>query len=163
MCAGAVGGLLFAHLPPVEESTVFPEAPSAMRSSVYEVACMQCHGVNGAGRSPWVLPFSAARMRRSDTLDWSVAVILHGCSIRDAGAPGGMRVMPGMGSWLSDEEIAEALNYLRVRLAGAAESVSPAEVATVRRRYAGRAQPWSPPEFQRVVLSNPVAPIAAHP
>lgn len=147
---GAAGALLFAHAPLPDDQDGRPGALHPLVPSlVYDQACCQCHGAEGRGVPPWVGPFPARRMREANSTGWSIAVVLQGCSLANPQAPGGARVMPAMGAWLNDAQIAEALTFVRVGLCGAGSEVSPDAVASWRGRAGGRREPWTRDAFHR--------------
>ena len=57
--------------------------------------------------------------------------------------------MPGLGSTLSDEEIAATLTYVRRSWGNNADPVAPAQVAEARGEAGSRRQAWTEEELLR--------------
>lgn len=98
----------------------------------YIAVCAGCHGVDGGGK-----PHVAVAMRANTTVRNAdphnlIAVTLDGIEAQHFGARENMQRMPGFAARLSDQQIAELSNYLRVSWGGRDADVSPAQVGALR-------------------------------
>ena len=107
----------------------------------YAASCAGCHQENGGGLagvansligSPWV----------TGDVGLLIRIALHGKE--------GVMMMPPVGGSLTDEELAAALTYIRRSWGNEALPVTAAEVAEVRGATAGRRQPWTEAELERL-------------
>jgi hypothetical protein len=96
-------------------AAVAADAPSRTGAEVWDVACVACHGTDGAGQPRAVLGFDVrvpdlrdcAFATSEPTPDW-VAVVHEGGPVR-----GLDQMMPAYGGALSDVEMARVVDYTR--------------------------------------------------
>jgi mono/diheme cytochrome c family protein len=117
-------------------------ALAARGEDLYVQHCASCHGQQGAGIGPFP-PLAGAEWVTGDE-DTAIRILLHGVQGRiEVDDRIYNNVMPAFGRRLSDEEVAALLSFVRSAWGNEAEAVSPEDVAEIRRRHAGRAQPWT--------------------
>ena len=121
-----------------------PLAPQALKPVVaaageldagrghYIAVCAGCHGVDGGGK-----PHVAVAMQGNTTVRNAdphnlIAVILDGIAAQHFGAKENMQEMPGFAHQLSDKEIAELSNFMRMGWGGQAAKVSELQVKALR-------------------------------
>lgn len=111
------------------------------------VMCQSCHGLDGRGVPGFAPPLAGSRWLAGPALP-AILITLHGYdATSEPGAPYASARMLGQAHQLADHEIAALLTVLRARWGGAA-AVTPAEVGTVRARFASRTAPWTPAELR---------------
>lgn len=107
----------------------------------YGAVCAACHQVDGLGQegmatalveSEWVLGHPRRLIR----------IVLHGLE--------GEMLMPPLG-YLSDDEVAAVLSYIRRAWGHGASPVDPDFVAEIRGETTGRDRPYTPEELRAVV------------
>ena len=93
-------------------------------ADLFNNVCAACHQANAKGAiGAAAYPPLAADAKLSST-DFLLAVLING-----------LRGMPPVGSMMSDEQVADVINYVRTHFGNSyAGAVSAAEVATARRR-----------------------------
>lgn len=99
---------------------------------VYLGVCAGCHGLVGEGR-----PHVAVSMQGNSTLHLAdphnlIVAMLDGIRAADFPGTGKMQDMPGFAKTLTDDELAQLANYLRVGWGGQAGNVTPAMVKALR-------------------------------
>jgi mono/diheme cytochrome c family protein len=132
-----------------------PEVPDAASSDprflpirqTYRIHCGACHGRNGDGAPNLFPPLRGSRWVTGDPTV-PIRIVLHGLEGRvEVEGATYLNRMPGHGERLDDETVAGILTYVRRSWGNAADSVSAAEVARVRARYAARKSAWTQPEL----------------
>ncbi|MBE9584857.1 PQQ-dependent sugar dehydrogenase [Mucilaginibacter sp. JRF] len=122
--------------PDVTKDNLFAKLPKT--SAVYSTYCVACHQVNGKGDGNRFPP-----LEQSEWVNWDkyrlINIILNGLSgpITVKGLPYN-EVMPAHGSFLSDDQVAEVLNYIKSNFNNTPEIVTAAEVAKVRKMTANK-------------------------
>ncbi|WP_120970303.1 cytochrome c [Comamonas sp. lk] len=117
-----------AKLEPLQD--VAPQTQvSANGQRVYLGLCAGCHGVDGQGQ-----PHSSLRLDTNTTAMFPtplnlVRVIREGLTERDLAHGERMQAMPGFAQQLSDQDMADLVNYMRVRWGRQKGDVTPAQVA----------------------------------
>jgi mono/diheme cytochrome c family protein len=110
---------------------------------VYLTRCMSCHQVNGQGISGVFPPLAGAELVQGEK-GRVIRIVLHGLTgetkVKGVTYNG---AMPPWGTFLSDDEIAAVLTYVRSNWGNKASAVSAAEVASVRAATKSRKQPWT--------------------
>jgi mono/diheme cytochrome c family protein/glucose/arabinose dehydrogenase len=110
--------------------------------------CMACHGTEGQGvdgvgprlaGSKWVQGDPKALIR----------IVLHGFANNRGNKKDIAGVMPGH-SYLSDEQLASVLTFIRQSWGNAASAIDQKEVARIRQQSQGRSGTWSPDELQKL-------------
>jgi mono/diheme cytochrome c family protein len=125
----ALAGLLFAAqaLPALADTAAPSPAPSnpfaqTQGADIYRGICQGCHmpdarGASGAGAYP-----ALARDRNLEAAAYPVAIVLHGS-----------KAMPGFEDYLTDEQIANVVNYIRGSFGNRFRGkVTPADVKAMR-------------------------------
>ncbi|WP_213954622.1 MULTISPECIES: cytochrome c [unclassified Variovorax] len=98
----------------------------------YLNVCAGCHGVNGEGRSHVAVAMAGnSTLRIGDPRNLVVSV-LDGIEAQQFTGYERMQEMPGFADKLSDAEVADLSNYLRVRFAGQPASVTAEAVSKMR-------------------------------
>ena len=96
---------------------------------IYLGLCAGCHGANGEGQ-----PHSSVRLDVNTTAMFPtplnlIRVIREGVAERDLAHGERMQAMPGFAQQLSDAEVADLVNYLRMRWGGQPGDVTASQVA----------------------------------
>jgi mono/diheme cytochrome c family protein/glucose/arabinose dehydrogenase len=116
---------------------------------VYAATCAQCHKPDGLGQDGLAPPLIDSQWTVGAP-DASVRIVLHG--MRGPTSVGGRShnlEMPAL-RLLSDEQIADALTYVRRSWEHTADPVSPDLVARIRAETADRHDAWTTAELQRL-------------
>ena len=113
------------------KDNLFKDMPAT--SAVYTTYCIACHQADGKGdgnrfpplaQSEWV-NYNKARLINVILNGLKGPVKVKGLSYNE--------VMPGHGSFLSDDQVAEVLTYVKSNFNNLPEIVTPAEVSAVRK------------------------------
>ncbi|WP_144137477.1 c-type cytochrome [Paraburkholderia sp. BCC1884] len=100
--------------------------------NVYLAVCAGCHGANGEGKPHVAVPMRGnSTLRQSDAHNLIVAM-LDGIGAQDFPGLERMQEMPGFASQLSDAELAQLANYLRVTWGGQSGVVTTDAVQALR-------------------------------
>ena len=130
--------------------SVSEQASYSRGKELYTTLCGACHQPHGRGQeglappllnSEWALG-SPQRLAR---------IVLHG--LRDAITVGGTKYslnMPALGEALNDEQIADALTYVRNEWGHQAAAVHPDLIKSVRSSESKREDSWTEPELLKV-------------
>jgi glucose/arabinose dehydrogenase/mono/diheme cytochrome c family protein len=114
------------------KDNLFKDMPTT--SLVYSTYCVACHQSDGKGDGNRFPPLA-----QSDWVNYNtprlINVVLNGLKgpVQVKGLSYN-EVMPGHGSFLSDDQIAEVLTYIKSNFNNLPEIVTPAQVAEVRKR-----------------------------
>ncbi|MDX1546669.1 MAG: cytochrome c [Rhodothermales bacterium] len=116
---------------------------------IYVSRCMSCHQQDGQGMKG-VFPPLAGTDWVVDDKGRLIRIVLQGMSgetevqgVVYSGA------MPAWGGFLSDDETAALLTYIRGAWGNDADAVTPAEVAAVRKATQDRKKPWTAAELKQ--------------
>ncbi|HUE96991.1 MAG TPA: PVC-type heme-binding CxxCH protein [Longimicrobiaceae bacterium] len=112
-------------------------------------ACAVCHGGEGEGVEGVAPPLAGSAWVRSDPAA-IVRIVLHGLS--GAAVEAGRRsggVMPSH-QFMSDEDLAAILTYIRQSWMNGAAPIATASVAEIRQATAGRQGEWTPGELREL-------------
>ncbi len=116
----------------------------------YALICVACHQPTGQGLSG-VAPPLAGTSWVTGSSEIPINIILHGLTGPiDVNGENWNMLMPGLGmpgGLLDDEKIAGIVTFIRRQWGNMAAPVSPADVAQVRAKSAGRTAPWSAAEL----------------
>ena len=124
--------LMQGEKPAVKLAAGAPQTPtSANGERIYVGLCAGCHGVDGQGQ-----PHSSLRLDTNTTAMFPtplnlVRVIREGLPERDLAHGERMQAMPGFADQLSHEDMADLVNYMRLRWGRQKGDVTPAQVADV--------------------------------
>lgn len=151
-CFLILAGLVPVDTPPTP-NVAFVAAHEAITlndegEKVYNSRCMSCHQMDGKG-IPGVFP----PLNESEFVQGSperlVRIILQGMmgevTIKGVTYSG---MMPPWGTFLSDEEIAAVVTYVRANFDNEASEVNAEEVAEIRAATTDRKQPWTAEELE---------------
>lgn len=117
------------------EPAVSPPLPAEMTAgkTVYDHACIACHGADGSGAPRIYPPLPGnANLQSADPAS-TLRIILDGAQTVTTPRAPNAGSMPGYAKQLSDQEIAAVTNYIRNSWGNAAPLVTPAEVRKARR------------------------------
>lgn len=116
---------------------------------VFTNVCITCHQQNGQGQ-PGVYPPLAGSEWATGNEERVIRIVLHGLNgpITVEGKEFN-NVMAPLGDALKDEQIANALSYVRSEWGNAAPEVLPETVARVRADTAGRKTYWTAGELEK--------------
>ena len=116
--------------------------------------CIACHQPTGMGLPPVFPPLAGSEWVAKST---SIAIrnILHGMQgpITVKGVPYNSMMPPVAG--LSDKDIADVVNYVNNTWGNAGPSVTEAEVAAIKKKYADRKTPWTAAEYEKEAKEAP--------
>jgi mono/diheme cytochrome c family protein len=119
------------------------DAVPAAGESLHRQHCASCHGQQGTGVAGAFPPLAGAERVAGDE-DTAIRILLDGLQGRiQVDDRTYSNVMPAFGRRLGDDEIAALLSYIRSSWGNRAEGISPEDVSEIRRRHAGRSQPWT--------------------
>ena len=122
--------------------TVEEQERFAAGREVYQSLCAACHQADGRGQER-LAPTLIGSEFALGSPDVTVRIVLHG-------KEGSTGLMPPLGSILSDDQIAEALTYIRREWGHTASAITPAIVKETRAAAASRARPWTADELSRL-------------
>ena len=124
--------------------------PRVLGKRVFTTNCIACHQTTGLGL-PGIYPPLAGSEWAQGPEDRIIRIVLDGLS-------GPITVeekqfnntMPAFGPMLKDEQIANALTYVRSEWGNKAAPVSADKVKEIRAAVADRSGPWSPAELLKI-------------
>jgi len=126
--------LLGDHAAAPKHASPAPEDAAALTlgRNVYLAVCAGCHGADGAGK-----PHVAVALQGNSTVSQSdphnlIVALLDGIAAQDFPKGESMQEMPGFARQLSDAELVELVNYLRVSAGGQRADVTADAVAALR-------------------------------
>ena len=124
--------------------------PAMLGRRVYNNTCITCHQTNGQGLAGVYPPLAGS--------DWAqgseeriIRIVLHGLNgpLTVSGKEISSAMAP-LGAVLKDDQIANALTYVRQEWGNNAPEVKPETVARIRAETASRTQPWTAPELLKL-------------
>ncbi|MEY4307588.1 MAG: hypothetical protein RJA95_956 [Verrucomicrobiota bacterium] len=132
-----------------------PDAASLERGkAVYSRTCIACHQPTGMGLPPVFPPLAGSEWVAKDA---SIAVrnIINGMQgpITVKGVTYNSMMPPVAG--LSDKDIADVVTYVNNSWGNAGPSVTEAEVAAIKKKYADRKTPWTAAEYEKEAKEAP--------
>ena len=132
-----------------------PDAASLERGkAVYSRTCIACHQPTGMGLPPVFPPLAGSEWVSKDA---SIAVrnIINGMQgpVTVKGMTYNSMMPPVAG--LSDKDIADVVNYVNNTWGNAGPSVTEAEVAAIKKKYADRKTPWTAAEYEKEAKEAP--------
>lgn len=121
-----------------------------MGKKVFDTTCIACHQANGLG-VPGQYPPLAASEWATGSEERAIRIVLHGLNgpITVEGKEYN-NVMAPLGGALKDDQIANALSYVRASWGNAAPEVQPETVAKVRADTASRTSFWTADELLKI-------------
>jgi mono/diheme cytochrome c family protein len=125
-------------------------SPRDLGKRVFTNTCMACHQANGMG-VPGAFPPLAGSEWVNGSEERIIRIVLLGLHgpITVAGKDFNS-AMASLGGVLKDEQIANALTYVRSEWGNNAPEVKPETVAKIRAELAGRTAPWTVEELMKV-------------
>ncbi len=132
-----------------------PDAASMERGkAVYSRTCIACHQPTGMGLPPVFPPLAGSEWVAKDA---SIAVrnIVNGMQgpITVKGVTYNSMMPPVAG--LSDKDIADVVNYVNHSWGNTGPTVTEAEVAAIKKKYADRKTPWTAAEYEKEAKEAP--------
>ncbi len=132
-----------------------PDAASLERGkAVYSRTCIACHQPTGMGLPPVFPPLAGSEWVSKDA---SIAVrnIVNGMmgSITVKGVTYNSMMPPVAG--LSDKDIADVVTYVNNTWGNTGPSVTEAEVAAIKKKYADRKTMWTAAEYEKEAKEAP--------
>jgi mono/diheme cytochrome c family protein len=97
---------------------------------IFEGACIGCHDWSGTGSLTGLATLNGSRSVNDPTAINVTQVVIAGASRR---TPQGQTIMPAFGQAYSDAEIAAVANYVTARFGAKPSSVTPKQVAALRK------------------------------
>jgi mono/diheme cytochrome c family protein len=128
------------------ETAASTEELSAAGQQIYGALCASCHGSDGRGREK-IAPSLVGSGLVIGPSGIPVRIMLHG-------KRGPANVMPALGRFMVDAQIAAALTYIRQAWGHTAGPIDSRTVKDIRERTSGRARPWSAEELQDAVAGE---------
>lgn len=135
---------------PLVPLSVAEEASFNRGRELYTAVCGACHQPHGNGQEGQAPPLRDSEWALGSE-QRIVRVVLHGA--RDAFTIKGQKwelAMPAFGEALDDQQIADALTYIRREWGHAASAVTTNTVAAIRAAEAKREDAWTEPELLRI-------------
>jgi len=114
----------------------------AAGKEIYGTLCAVCHQPDGRGRDKVAPPLVGSELTLAPPAI-PIRIMLHGKT-------GSVNVMPALGSFLSDDQIAAVLTYVRREWGQNASPIDAAAVKGIRTTTAGRARPWTTEELKQL-------------
>lgn len=105
-------------------------------AKVYRVYCMQCHGADGRGHAPLLAPLAGNPTVTDAHASSLINVTLNGTRDIVIGGIPSPYPMPAFGRLLNDQQVADAVSYLRASWNNGAAAVTPQQVAKARKQTA---------------------------
>ncbi|MDI1320657.1 MAG: cytochrome c [bacterium] len=129
---------------------IVPLTRAQLGKKVFDVTCIACHQANGLGL-PGQYPPLAGSEWATGSEERVIRIVLHGLNgpIKVEGKDFN-NVMAPLGEALKDEQIANAISYVRASWGNNAPEVTPEAVAKVRAETAGRKTYWTAAELEQV-------------
>jgi mono/diheme cytochrome c family protein len=115
---------------PAPATSQFARIDNSVGKRMFEDNCVSCHAWTGAGAVVGQAQLTGVRAVNDPSADNVVQMILGGGGRPDTPHP----YMPGFGRSYSDAEIAAVANYVTARFGSSPSSVTPADVASLRRQ-----------------------------
>lgn len=128
------------QVPEGRELTAEEAERLAAGEQLFQAHCAVCHQADGEGLEGVARSLVGSRWALGGA-GQAARIVLHGKE--------GEMLMPGLGSTLSDEEIAATLTYVRRSWGNNADPVAPAQVAEARGEAGSRRQAWTEEELLR--------------
>lgn len=113
-------------------ATSSPDDAMANGKGVFNQVCAACHQANAMGMPGAFPPLAASDYLNGDPKR-AIGIVLNGLSERiTVNGTAYQGVMPGQGSHLSDQQIANVLTYVLNNFSNKGGTISPADVAAMR-------------------------------
>lgn len=127
---------------------VVPLTRAQLGKKVFDMTCIACHQATGLG-VPGQYPPLAGSDWAQGSEERIIRIVLHGLNgpIK-VGDKEYNNVMAPLGEALKDEQIANAISYVRASWGNTAPEVTPEAVAKVRADTAGRKTYWTAAELE---------------
>jgi len=106
---------------------------STSGARVYQVYCMQCHGVDGRGYAPLLAPLAGNPTVIDSHASSLINVTLNGTRDLVIGGVPQPYPMPAFGKLLNDQQVADALSFIRSNWGNGAPAVAQQQVAKIRK------------------------------
>ena len=124
--------------------------PAMMGKKVFNTTCITCHQATGQGVPGVYPPLAGSDWAQGDE-ERVVRIVLHGLNgpITVSGKEFN-NAMASLGGALKDDQIANAITYVRQEWGNNAPPVSAETVSRIRAETASRTAPWSPAELLKL-------------
>lgn len=133
-----------------EEVAVSPATLKA-GEEVYLTMCVACHQQNGQGLAGLFPPLAGSEWVNANQPDRIVRIVLHGLQGEiDVLGQTYNNVMTPWKDLLTDQQIADAISYIRNSWDNSASGVSASKVTEIRQATADRDTPWTVGELMQV-------------
>lgn len=116
-------------------------------ATVYRRACVMCHDASGLGKPRLGTPLVGAPWLKTCRSEHLAAILLHGVTGPIPGTHSSHPIMPGLGSWLDDHEIADVATFVLRTWGERPSRVSELTVQAIRQANPGRMSPWTMEEM----------------
>jgi len=125
-------------------------SPRDLGKRVFKNTCIACHQENGLG-VPGAFPPLAGSEWLAGSEERVVRIVLHGLNGPiTVGGKDFNSAMASLGGVLKDDQIANAITYVRSEWGNNSPAVTPETVARIRAETAGRTAPMTVPELLKV-------------
>lgn len=149
---GVAAGLTLASALAPQEKALDPVLMAtsdglAHGATVYRRACVMCHDASGLGKPRLGTPLVGAPWLKTCRSEHLAAILLHGVTGPIPGTHSSHPIMPGLGSWLDDHEIADVATFVLRTWGERPARVSELTVQAIRQANPGRMSPWTMEEM----------------
>ena len=129
---------------------IVPLSRAQLGKKVFDTTCIACHQATGLGLPGQYPPLAGSEWAQGSE-ERVIRIVLHGLNgpITVKGTKF-ENVMAPLGEALKDEQIANAISYVRASWGNTAAEVTPEQVAKVRADTAGRKTYWTAAELEQV-------------
>ena len=129
---------------------IVPLTRAQLGKKVFDATCITCHQANGLGVPGQYPPLVGSEWAQGSE-ERAIRIVLHGLNgpITVEGKEFN-NVMAPLGAALKDEQIANALSYVRASWGNTAPEVQPETVAKVRADTASRTSFWTAAELLKI-------------
>ena len=156
MAAGlAIASALAPQDHPPEPVLIASSDGLAHGAAIYRYACAMCHDATGTGKSRLGTPLVGSPWLRTCRSEHLAAILLHGVTGPIPGTHASYPIMPGLGTWLDDHEIADVATFVLHTWGERPGRVPEPLVQAVRQAHPGRTSPWTVAEMTTRAPSKP--------
>ena len=127
------------------------DTPAQIGQKVFKLNCATCHQETGLGIAGQFPPLAKSEYVNGSPKRLSM-ILLKGLQgpVKVLGATYSAAVMPAWEKQLNDAKIAEVLTYVRQAWGNSAGEITPEQISTARKEFAGHVESWKEPDLLAV-------------